>query len=84
MLKIKDNVPLEKLKEYGFKEFKNEYKRVRYIINFVDSPLDIKTSIHKTDKTIHNMITKGIATFFDDNEGIEDFIQSGLVEKVSD
>lgn len=73
MLKIKDDVPLEKLKEFGFKEKpNNKYEKGRLFDQYMEIQEDRIIAIYTADD-------KGI-----DEDTLYDLIQAGLVEKVSD
>ena len=75
MLKIKDNVDLKELENFGLKETKNTYLKKHTMGEAI--------SIHKDTKIIYMTEDDGISYYY--HIGIlYDLIQAGLVEKVSD
>lgn len=72
MLKIKDDVPLEKLKEYGFtaNPIDRTYGKGRLFDQYIEIQEDRIIAIYTADD-------RGI-----DEDTVYDLIQAGLVEKV--
>lgn len=80
MLKIKDNIDLKELEKYGFKEFNDSYSR-DYNNDYL-TRIDKKTrEILKIDYEWSFLKNK---YYKNSTYKINDLIQDGLVEKVSD
>lgn len=79
MLKIKDNINLEILKDYRFIEYNCEYSR-----HYKD---DIETSINKETREIRDIDTDyGFMTMLDLGEStrVRDLIKADLVEEIEE
>ena len=80
MLKVKDNVKLEELEKYGFKEYNDSWNR-----NYKSN--DIITAIKKDTKEIFDIDTE--YGFFEmknlgESTRVNDLIKADLIEKVDE
>lgn len=76
MLKIKDNVDLEKLKDFGF-YYNNDIGQ--YVLNLINEPLTINVWNRKINIYDYKTLTENILS-----NTLYDLITSGLVEKVEE
>lgn len=73
MIKLKDNIELKELNNYGFKEYKKFYKRRKSILYNHYGSYDVETKIYKRDKSVNNRIISGFYKYSADAvKGIND------------
>ena len=83
MLKIKDNVDLKELENFGFKYIVEKYKSYIYINKFIEIDIFLDLENECENKVLF-MLTSQYNRNYANLDILYDLIQAGLVEKVKE
>lgn len=83
MLKIKDNVDLKELENFGFKYIVEKYKSYIYINKFIEIDIFLDLENECENKVLF-MLTNQYNRNYANLDILYDLIQAGLVEKVKE
>ena len=83
MLKIRDNVDLKELENFGFKYIVEKYKSYIYINKFIEIDIFLDLENECENKVLF-MLTSQYNRNYANLDILYDLIQAGLVEKVKE
>lgn len=84
MLKIKDNVNLKELENYGFEKRKSKTNIIYYNLGKDELGANNRIVVIKKDRDMEVDISTDLKGYSEELEVLYDLIQAGLVEKVSE